>query len=67
MAMVEAAREALPFQLTCAQDRTLHQVLADMAKPFPMNRLLQVWSCVFATRCLLFQCLCRSASPESHR
>lgn len=40
--MVEKAREALPFELTNAQNRTLGQILGDMAKPFPMNRLLQV-------------------------
>lgn len=40
--MVDAARAALPFELTRAQDRTLAQILGDMAKPFPMNRLLQV-------------------------
>ena len=41
-ALLDAAQAALPFQLTHAQQRSLDQILADMAKPFPMNRLLQV-------------------------
>ena len=41
-ALLDAAQAALPFQLTRAQQRSLDQILADMAKPFPMNRLLQV-------------------------
>ena len=32
---------ALPFPLTAAQQRTLSEILADMEKPFPMNRLIQ--------------------------
>ena len=40
--LVEAAREALPFRLTGAQDRALAEVLDDMAVPAPMARLLQV-------------------------
>ncbi len=32
---------SLPFQLTDAQQRSLEQVLADMARPEPMSRLLQ--------------------------
>ena len=44
-ALLEAAQAALPFHLTHAQQRSLDQVLADMAKPFPMNRLLQVSCC----------------------
>ncbi|MCX5894965.1 MAG: ATP-dependent DNA helicase RecG [Proteobacteria bacterium] len=32
---------ALPFTLTNAQKRTLEEMLADMAQPFPMNRLIQ--------------------------
>ncbi len=31
----------LPFRLTAAQQRVLHEVLADMQRPFPMNRLIQ--------------------------
>ncbi len=30
-----------PFQLTGAQDRVIHEVYADMARPSPMNRLVQ--------------------------
>ncbi|QJA05788.1 ATP-dependent DNA helicase RecG [Thermosulfurimonas marina] len=31
----------LPFRLTRAQERALKEILRDMAKPYPMNRLLQ--------------------------
>jgi ATP-dependent DNA helicase RecG len=31
----------LPFQLTTAQERVLFEILQDLEKPFPMNRLLQ--------------------------
>jgi ATP-dependent DNA helicase RecG len=31
----------LPFHLTAAQHRVLFEVLADMQRPFPMNRLIQ--------------------------
>ena len=32
---------ALPFDLTGAQKRSIHEILADMRSPRPMNRLLQ--------------------------
>ena len=32
---------ALPFSLTAAQQRVLNEIFADMARPFPMNRLIQ--------------------------
>ena len=31
----------LPFQLTAAQQRVLDEILTDMRRPFPMNRLIQ--------------------------
>ena len=31
----------LPFQLTAAQRRVLDEILTDMCRPFPMNRLIQ--------------------------
>lgn len=31
----------LPFRLTAAQQRVLDEILADMQRPFPMNRLIQ--------------------------
>ncbi|MEK7554726.1 MAG: ATP-dependent DNA helicase RecG, partial [Patescibacteria group bacterium] len=34
-------REALPFTLTESQEQSLREILADIAKPNPMNRLLQ--------------------------
>jgi ATP-dependent DNA helicase RecG len=34
-------RRMLPFELTEAQDRVVREVYADMARPFPMNRLVQ--------------------------
>jgi ATP-dependent DNA helicase RecG len=39
--LVRRLREALPFRLTDAQERALREILADMAGPHPMNRLLQ--------------------------
>ncbi len=38
---VASFRASLPFALTGAQDRALGEVLADMARPRPMARLLQ--------------------------
>lgn len=36
-----AARDALPFRLTGAQRRVLDEITTDLARPHPMNRLLQ--------------------------
>jgi len=36
-----AATRALPFALTGAQERALGEILADLARPHPMNRLLE--------------------------
>lgn len=38
--LLAAFTEALPFQMTGAQSRSLDEILADMALPQPMNRLL---------------------------
>ncbi|HEY1410484.1 MAG TPA: ATP-dependent DNA helicase RecG, partial [Promineifilum sp.] len=40
-AMVQNLRSILPFRLTAAQERVIRDILADMASPHPMNRLLQ--------------------------
>ena len=40
--LLEAGRQALPFQLTAGQDEALQEIVADMAGPAPMLRLLQV-------------------------
>lgn len=40
--LLDATRKALPFSLTEAQDRVIGEVVADMSKPLPMMRLLQV-------------------------
>lgn len=37
----EALLKHLPFQLTTAQQRVLAEILTDMRRPFPMNRLIQ--------------------------
>jgi len=37
----EEVATMFPFQLTGAQDRVIHEVYADMARPSPMNRLVQ--------------------------
>ena len=34
-------REALPFELTAAQEKVLAEIKADMTEPHPMNRLIQ--------------------------
>ena len=34
--------QALPYQLTGSQQRTLEQILEDLKEPAPMLRLLQV-------------------------
>ncbi len=39
--LVEAFVEALPYQLTGAQQRAIAEIRADMASPHPMHRLLQ--------------------------
>lgn len=39
--MVENFIKMLPFQLTKAQERVLAEIKKDMAKPHPMNRLIQ--------------------------
>jgi len=38
---VRAAPQALPFNLTSAQARVWREIAADLARPHPMNRLLQ--------------------------
>ncbi len=38
---VEAAVRALPFELTSAQRRAWSEIAGDLARPHPMNRLLQ--------------------------
>lgn len=40
-AQVSAKIQALPYQLTQAQERSLNEILPDMASPYHMNRLLQ--------------------------
>ena len=37
----ESARKALPFRLTGGQKRALKEIVDDLQRPFPMNRLLQ--------------------------
>ncbi len=38
---VVSAPDALPFRLTAAQERAWSEIRADLARPHPMNRLLQ--------------------------
>ncbi len=38
--LVQDFQKALPFELTPAQKRSLHEIQQDMASPAPMNRLL---------------------------
>lgn len=39
--LIERLMQALPFQLTSAQQRALEEISADMQQPYPMQRLLQ--------------------------
>jgi ATP-dependent DNA helicase RecG len=39
--LVEEFKRALPFKLTNAQERVLKEIIEDMKKEFPMNRLVQ--------------------------
>lgn len=39
--MISRLTEKLPFKLTNAQGRVLNEILLDMKKPHPMNRLIQ--------------------------
>ncbi len=39
--LIAPLRQALPFQLTGAQERVIGEILADMAGPEPMHRLVQ--------------------------
>ena len=39
--LIEEFKKALPFKLTNAQERVLKEIVEDMKKPEPMNRLVQ--------------------------
>ncbi len=38
---IERLYRSLPFKLTESQTRVIHEIITDMSRPFPMNRLLQ--------------------------
>jgi ATP-dependent DNA helicase RecG len=38
---MEEIYRSLPFKLTGSQTRVIHEIITDMSRPFPMNRLLQ--------------------------
>ncbi|MDE0652907.1 MAG: ATP-dependent DNA helicase RecG [bacterium] len=40
-ALLERFEQRLPFELTAAQSRTVAEILDDLARPWPMHRLLQ--------------------------
>ncbi len=64
-ALVEIAREALPFKLTGAQGRALGEILDDMAAPAPMARLLQVLA--HGTNALTPSCHHCKSAPQCSR
>lgn len=39
--LMQALHDSLPFALTAAQERVVGEISADLARPFPMHRLLQ--------------------------
>jgi ATP-dependent DNA helicase RecG len=39
--LIEEFKSSLPFRLTSAQERVLNEIVEDMKKPEPMNRLVQ--------------------------
>jgi ATP-dependent DNA helicase RecG len=39
--LVKSLLKQLPFKLTSAQERVYHEIMYDMKKPHPMNRLMQ--------------------------
>jgi len=39
--LIRQLKQHLPFNLTAAQQRVIHEIFEDMQKPVPMNRLLQ--------------------------
>ncbi len=41
LTLLERLRKSLPFQLTGAQERSLNEIVKDLAKPHPMHRLVQ--------------------------
>lgn len=41
LALIKKFIQKLPFELTLAQKKTLKEILDDLAKPYPMSRLLQ--------------------------
>jgi ATP-dependent DNA helicase RecG len=38
---IDKLRSFLPFKLTAAQERVMQEIMDDLKKPYPMNRLLQ--------------------------
>ncbi|MBL8040076.1 MAG: ATP-dependent DNA helicase RecG, partial [Chthonomonas sp.] len=39
--VIQDLKKLIPFELTGAQDRVIHEILRDMREPHPMNRLVQ--------------------------
>lgn len=39
--VIKQARNSLPFELTNAQNKVLTEILEDLKRPYPMNRLIQ--------------------------
>ena len=60
--MIEEFKSVLPFKLTNAQERVLSEIVEDMKKPEPMNRLLQgdvgSGKTIIATACAYFAHMC---------
>ena len=63
--LADALRERLPFALTAAQQRVLQELAGELARPFPMHRLLQ--GDVGCGKTVVVACLIAAAVQRGHQ